>query len=118
MENRLIPNSAVTASSSYGIHHEPWQARLNNVHSRSSSGQTGSWSSSSLVSGEWLQIDLGESKVITKLATQGRPEVVHYQWVTLYKFAFSRDNVSWEEYKEGGISKVSVTIQYLEQQAQ
>ena len=115
MENRLIPNSAVTASSDYGTYYEPWQARLNNVHSRSSSG---SWSSKRLVSGEWFQIDLGENKVITKLATQGRPEVGHYQWVTLYKFAFSTDNVSWEEYKEGGISKVSVTIEYLEQQVQ
>ena len=41
MENREIPNGAVTALSSYGLVYEPWQARLNNMKT---SGSVCAWS--------------------------------------------------------------------------
>lgn len=115
MENKDIPNSAVTASSSWRrSRHEPWQARLNNV---GNSQSTGSWSAASNQVGEWLQIDLGEERVVTKLATQGRP-FEYNQWVKSYKVLFSSDETSWREYKENGFVKVIVVEVYKRLYAQ
>ena len=102
MENNDIPDSAVTASSSWGHSlYEPWQARLHNGPTNQS---TGSWSAASNQVGEWLQIDFGEERVVTKLATQGRPSMD--QWVRSYKILFRSDGTSWKEYKENGTVEV------------
>ena len=104
MENNDIPNSAVTASSSYSnSQHEPWRGRLNNVPN---SGGWGGWAAGASNQGEWLQIDLEKEKLLTKLATQGRPS--YDQWVRSYKILFSSDGTSWKEYKENGAVKVIV----------
>ena len=97
-----MPNSAITASSVYRAStHGAWLARLNNVPN----GQFwGSWSADLNEAGQWLQIDLGEEKVLTDFATQGRPS--SRQWVTSYTIMFSLDSVKWEEYKENDVVKV------------
>ena len=101
MESGLLPNSAITASSVYGTStHEAWLARLNNVPT----GNSGAWSAASNKAGQWLQIDLGEERLLTNFATQGRPSSL--QWVTSYTILFSSDSVKWEEYKENGVVKV------------
>ena len=104
MENNLLPNSAITASSVWPHSgHESWLARLNNVPV----GMFwGSWSAASSEVGQWLQIDLGEERLVTKLATQGRPSPERSQWVTSYKILFSSHNYKWEEYKENDFVKV------------
>ena len=104
MENREIPNEAVKASSSWGLQHEPWQARLNNIRR---SGSTGSWSTRPNAIGQYLQIDLGKERVVNKIATQGRPSAVLFQWVTSYKLLFSSDGANWNEYQNDGVVKVS-----------
>ena len=104
MENREIPNGAVTASSVRGLAHEPWQARLNNIET---SGSTGSWSTGPTTVGQYLQIDLGKERVVNKIATQGRPSPVLFQWVTSYKLLFSSDGANWNEYQNDGVVKVS-----------
>ena len=103
MESGLLPNSSITASSVYGTlnRHGAWLARLNNVPN----GKFwGSWSANLKEAGQWLQIDLGEERLLTNFATQGRPS--RPQWVTSYKISFSSDSVKWEEYKENGVVKV------------
>ena len=101
MENGLLPNSAITASSVYGAStHGAWLARLNNVPK----GNSGAWSAASNKAGQWLQIDLGEERLLTNFATQGRPSSA--QWVKSYTILFSSDSVKWEEYKENGVVKV------------
>jgi len=102
MENNVLPNSAITASSTWGSAHEPWRARLNNVPN----GHTGSWSAATNQVGEWLQIDLGRETMVTKIATQGRPPTSWSQWVTSYKILFSSDSTNWKEYKENNSVKV------------
>ena len=104
MESRVIPNSAVTAFSTWGAAHEPWQARLNNAKNSQS---TGSWSASTNVVGQWLQIDLGKETVVTKIATQGRPSD-HHQWVSSYKILLSLDGAKWNAYRSDGSEKVNV----------
>ncbi|XP_068729963.1 lactadherin-like isoform X3 [Montipora capricornis] len=101
MESRAIPNSAVTASSTYGSRHEPWQARLNNA---AKSQSTGSWTAGTSAVGQWLQIDLGKETVLTKIATQGRPS--HAQWVSSYKILLSLDGANWNAYRSDGSVKV------------
>ena len=101
MENGLLPNSAITASSVYGAStHRSWEARLNNVPK----GNSGAWSAASNKAGQWLQIDLGEERLLTNFATQGRPSSA--QWVTSYTILFSSDSVTWTEYRENGVVKV------------
>ena len=103
MKNNEIPNSAITASSDYhGGAHEPWPARLNNVRN----GHMGSWSADMNKAGQWLQINLEEERLVTRLNTQGRPSLSPPQWVTSYKILFSSDSVKWEEYKENDVVKV------------
>ena len=102
MENKKIPNSAVTASSSFSSGYEPWQARLNNIQT---SGSTGSWSARQNAIGQYVQIDLGKERVVNKIATQGRPSLD--QWVTSYKLLFSSDEANWNEYQNNGAVKVN-----------
>ena len=104
MENKEIPNGAVTASSSFGLAHEPWQARLNNI---ATSGSVGAWSTGSNAIGQYLQIDLGKERVVNKIATQGRSSTVYFQWVTSYKLLFSSDGAKWKEYHNNGAVKVN-----------
>ena len=103
MESNSLPNSSITASSVFTLEpgHEPWLARLNNVPKH---GNTGSWSTGFNLAGVWLQVDLGEEKLLTNLSTQGRPS--EDQWVTSYKISFSSDSVKWESYKESNAVKV------------
>ena len=106
MESGLLPNSAITASSVYGTSkHGAWLARLNNVPNGTF---WGSWSANLNEAGQWLQIDLGEERLLTNFATQGRPSSP--QWVTSYTILFSSDSVKWEEYKENGVEKVCDTF--------
>ena len=104
MENGLLPDSSITASSVYGTStHGAWLARLNNVPK----GKFwGSWSAASNEAGQWLQIDLGEERLLSNFATQGRPSSP--QWVKSYTILFSSDSehVKWEEYKENDVVKV------------
>ena len=52
-----------------------------------------------------MQIDFGEKKRITALATQGRD--VYFEHVKSYSLAFSDDRRTWHEYREGTDKKVS-----------
>ena len=102
MENNLLPDSAITASSVWPhvTGHESWRARLNNVPN----GHAGCWVAGNNKVGEWLQIDLTKERLLTKLATQGRP--ASNQRVTSYSLWLNSDNVKWEEYRENGVEKV------------
>ena len=51
----------------------------------------GSWSADLNEAGQWLQIDLGEERLVTKLATQGRPSWSPPQSVTSYKNSCCRE---------------------------
>ena len=101
MESNSLPNSAITASSVWRSGWDPWLARLNNV---AKDGNMGSWSTKFNKAGEWLQVDLGEEKLLTNLSTQGRPSAD--QWVRSYNISFSSDSVKWESYKENNAVKV------------
>ena len=54
----------------------------------------------------WIQVDFGEIKSVTGVATQGRPS--HPQWTTSSKFSYSDNSQNWEVYKESDSEKVCV----------
>ena len=100
MENGEIPDSRITASSVYfdSADFKPWIGRLNNPN--------GAWVPQISQEDNWLKIDLSRKMIVTKVATQGKPNLAQWQWVTSYKISFSQDDHAWEVYKEHGVEKV------------
>ena len=100
MENGLIPNKRITASSAYS--YDPVSfGRLNDVR--------GSWCAlwENRYNG-YLQIDLHSLHVICAVSTQGNP--LYSLWVKKYTLESSIDNKTWTDYKENGLVKVSYKV--------
>ena len=62
------------------------------------------WSSDALDTTQYLQADLGETKVIAKFATQG--SAITPEWVTSYKFGYSIDDVTYYIVQEDYSDKI------------
>ena len=99
MENGLIPDERITASSAYSYGpasfgrlndlRESWCARLDNAN-------------------KYLQIDLQSLHVICAVSTQGHNRF--FWWVKKYTLQLSTDNKTWTDYKENGLVKVSYKV--------
>ncbi|KAJ7348765.1 hypothetical protein OS493_039188, partial [Desmophyllum pertusum] len=104
-DNRL-PDSAFTASSQLspggGWWALPSNARLY-FEDDYDNKRIGSWCAVDR-SPQWLRIDLGQTKTITGIATQGRDVFVEH--VKKYELAFSTDGTNFKNYEENGKSKV------------
>ena len=98
MENGLIPDERITASSAYSYAPASF-GRLNDVR--------GSWCGY-YWDNEYLQIDLQSLHVICAVSTQGNP--VYSWWVKKYTLESSIDNKTWADYKENGLVKVSYKV--------
>ena len=98
MENGLIPDGRITASSAY--FYDPASfGRLNDVR--------GSWCAPG-ANEPYLQIDLQSLHVICAVSTQGYS--VYHVWVKKYTLQLSTDNKRWTDYKENGLVKVSYKV--------
>ena len=80
MEDRRIPDSAISASSFVNEGTHPRLVRLN-----SPSG----WVADHHDPKPWLQVDLGKDAVIKKIATQGKRG--SFQWVKTYTLSSRRE---------------------------
>ena len=107
MENRLIKDAQITASSEWDSNHAAIQARLN---FKAGGGKQGAWSARSNDVKQWIQVALGIGTKLTGIATQGRNGAD--QWVTKYQLQYSEDGVNFFYYTEPGQSspKVMKTI--------
>ena len=94
MEDRLIKNAQITASSQWDSNHAAIQARLN---FKAGGGKQGGWSALWNDHSQWIQVTLGSYTKLTGIATQGRNG--HSQWVTKYKLQYSDDGVNFHYYK-------------------
>eukprot|EP00058_Branchiostoma_floridae_P006889 XP_002592377.1 hypothetical protein BRAFLDRAFT_67238 [Branchiostoma floridae] len=91
MESGAIPDGSITAPSfllntrgqSAGL--DPYKGRLNGG---------AAWTSHHNYIGQWLQVDLGEMKLVMGTIIQGRLNHEH-QWVTSYKLQYSTDRITW-----------------------
>lgn len=101
MEDKRIPDNAITASYYYSSYY-PKNARLNQ--------NIGGWCTRT-TGGHYLQIDLGEVKTVTKVATQGYSGGSY--WTTYYHLEYSVDGLKWAYYRTPNTGrKVSNYISY------
>ena len=103
MENRLIKDAQITASSQWDSNHAAIQARLN---FQAGGGKTGAWSARSNDANQRIQVALKSNIKLTGIATQGRNG--DSQWVTKYQLQYSDDGVSFHYYKDPGQSSPKV----------
>ena len=99
MENRLITDARITASSQWDSNHAAIQARLN---FKAGGGKQGGWSARWNDHYQWIQVALSSYTKLTSIATQGRNG--HSQWVTKYKLLYSDDGVNFHYYRAAGQS--------------
>ncbi|XP_035673286.1 cuticle collagen 7-like isoform X9 [Branchiostoma floridae] len=93
MESGAIPDSHLTASTSYGSSaHDASKARL---HSQEGAG---AWCAAQNNNKQWLQVDVGAETTVAGVITQGRSSNTYPQRVTSYKLRFSRDGITWSTY--------------------
>ncbi|KAL9955598.1 hypothetical protein ACROYT_G036941 [Oculina patagonica] len=96
LENRNIPDSAITASSMVNVYYKPSQGRLHE--------QNYGWAPSASNNQQWFQVDFGGWTKVTRVAIQGRPNAAW--WVKTFQLAYSYDGVFYTSYKEEGEAKV------------
>lgn len=102
MENGLVTDQQITASSFFDKVREPANARLKRVAAR---GRTGAWSARTNDGNQWLQVDFGRNVKVTKFATQGRQD--YKEWVESYTIAYSVEGTDFfQAYQENGVDKV------------
>lgn len=104
MEDRRIPGSAITASSSVNGSHGPSNAPLNFLNK---GNDISAWCPKINSKNQWLQIDLREITAVTKVATQGRYN--SEDRVTTYTLSYSVDGIHWAGYKQRAMDKVVLT---------
>ena len=98
MENSLIPDERITASSAYSNTLASF-VRLNDV---------GSWCTLPEDNNKYLQIDLQSLHVICAVSTQGRGNSPDR--VKKYTLQSSTDDKTWTDYKENGLVKVGYKV--------
>lgn len=90
MQNNGIDNSQISASSETSIEREKYGAHSARLH-----GNFAWRADENAAIGEFLQIDFGELKTVTAIATQG--DSIASLWVTSFKLHYSYDNRTWEQ---------------------
>ncbi len=99
MVSGLIPNSNIKASS-FKVGGEPWRARL---------GYGSGWIPLTTSSSEYLEVDLGEPKVITYLEIEGDSHEDYrlHQFFLDYRMSSEEP---WKNYQPRGSSEVSISL--------
>lgn len=104
MENGAISDKQIIASSEWNEKHSANMGRLH--FNGGALGKASAWISLTKDADQWLQIDLfslgNKYTRITGVATQGRRNEKHQQWVSKYKLQYSSDGVNFRYYKEQG----------------
>ena len=108
MQNRRIPNYAITASSMYNKYYAPYLGRL---HLTRRGSYQGAWSARHNNRYQWFQVDFRKPTKVTSVLTQGRQN--SNQWVRQYRLAYSQDGLTWAFYKLRDSMKVNATWQEI-----
>ena len=105
LENYVIPDSSITASSYEAPGTTlfiPGNGRLN---FRGKAGHYGAWVAGNLRDNSWFQVNFGRFVKVTIVSTQGRDD--SYEWVKKYRLTYSYDGMFLRNYLEDGSIKVS-----------
>ena len=95
MKDERIPDSLITASSSYDRSLSPSNARLNADRA---------WCAKGKDPNPWLQVDFIWTVIVSRIQTQGRQN--YNQWVKKFTVSYKQDGNSFQPYKENGVIKV------------
>jgi len=94
MENLIITNAQISASSQNDSDHAPYYGRLHDK------GNNSAWAAGVSDLHQWFQIDFGIETKVTYVATQGRHNTS--QRVTQYKLQYSNDGNTFQVFKRQG----------------
>ena len=101
MQNRELPNSALSASSQLNAYAGPENARL---HFCAESGRYGAWIAQNNYHSQYYQVDFGVETQVTRIETQGRQDSLQY--VKEYTLRYSIDGSYFKQYQPSGFTKV------------
>lgn len=108
MENGLISDEQITASSELDEDHAAAQGRLRYQPTSSSAR---SWVVLTTDASQWLQVNLESFKtIVTRVATQRRED--NEEWVTNYNLQYGDDGVIFQYYREEGETVAKVMYYY------
>ena len=96
-----VTRAMFTASSMYNHYYGPWSARL---QAQNRGSTRGGWVAKYRNTRQWLQIDLGTTSRVKRIATQARYDA--NQWVKSYTVSYSNNGVRFYPYKHGKRIKV------------
>ena len=106
MEDKLIPDSAITASSTLAsstLLYAPGNARL---HYKGGGGRNGGWMPAVSDHSQWLQINFGSKRHVTGIGTQGYHQGPFY--VKSYTLQYVDDQGYLQQYQPEWHTKVSI----------
>ena len=104
MENGLISDEQITASSEWDGDHAAIQGRLRFQRKNS---EAGSWVVRTANASQWLQVNLDSlNTIVTRVATQRREDID--EWVTNYNLEYGDDGVNFQYYREDGETAIKV----------
>ena len=101
MQNKQIPDSAITASSYW--YSNAYYGRLHFL--RTSSQVAGGWVSEWNNKDQFFQVHFGDWRKVTRVAIQGRQDT--NQWVKSFSLSYGYDSVFFQDYTEEEVKKVS-----------
>ena len=102
MQNNQIPDAAITASTEDDSETKAHYGRL---YFLSGSGRAGGWAAQSNDKDQFLQVHFGGWRKVTRIAIQGRED--ENQWVESFSLSYGYDSVSFQDYTEDEVTKVS-----------
>ena len=105
MENGLISDEQITASSEWDEDYAASQGRL---RFQPTTKKAGAWVVRTIDANQWLQVDLESmNTTVTRVATQRRED--NDEWVTDYNLQYGDDGVNFQYYREEGetVTKVN-----------
>ena len=107
MQDKLIPDSAITASSTLApltVLYAPGNARL---HYKGGVGRYGGWIPAVSDHSQWLQINFGRDTQVTGIATEGFYHELYY--VKSYTLQYIDDLGFLQQYQPETHTKVSIS---------
>ena len=82
----------LTGSSRLDEHHSFDRSRL---YTKESGANAGGWQAATTTVGEYIQADFGTVRRLENVITQGLSSDIYYYWVTVYRFEYSVDDVTY-----------------------
>ena len=103
LENGLIPDTAMRASSEANANYRAMDGRL---HFNRNNAHYFGWLAGTTDVNQWLGVTFSKWTQVTYIQTQGRANA--NQWVSSFSLTYSYDGVEYLPYKQNGRTAVSI----------